>query len=107
MIPGTTTEERAEEYRKRSAIFWVNKLDKPLLFMHGDEDWRVDISHAQRLLGALIEWNKKAKQEGSKCQPKDYRAFFYGHEGHGLTKSKDNVMKNVLEWFTKYHSVPK
>lgn len=70
---GGTPEELPEEYEKRSAIFWANEIDVPLLIVHGGEqDWRVLTHHATDMADKLEEYGK------------DYRLIIYDNADHNL-----------------------
>jgi dipeptidyl aminopeptidase/acylaminoacyl peptidase len=45
LIPNIN-KKRDKEYIKRSAIYWLEKINVPLLIVHGKQDEQVDISHA-------------------------------------------------------------
>lgn len=46
-------EEQATGFCRRSAVCWPEKLDAPLLVLHGADDWRVDAADAERLVAAV------------------------------------------------------
>ncbi|MFO1242716.1 MAG: alpha/beta fold hydrolase [Rickettsiales bacterium] len=89
IIPGGP-EARDAEYRERSAIFWPEKLDKPLLILHGDADWRVDVHHARDLAKKLKELKKP------------YSYIEFSGDDHFLTKNKDQVIPLIADWFRSH-----
>jgi dipeptidyl aminopeptidase/acylaminoacyl peptidase len=46
-------EEKAKEYKERSAIYHVDKIKTPLAFLHSREDTVVPISQAELIFDAL------------------------------------------------------
>lgn len=89
LIPGYP-ERREEEYRKRSAIFWAEKLDVPLLLLHGDKDWRFEPDHARRMDTRLTELG----------YPHKYVEFPGGD--HGLLAHREQVYREIADWFGQY-----
>ena len=55
---GTDPEANPDEYIKRSAIYWPEKINTPLLLVHGTEDWRVLVHHSEDLYEKMIELDK-------------------------------------------------
>ena len=58
MRVGTYPEANPDEYIKRSAIYWPEKINTPLLIVHGTEDWRVLVHHSEELYQKMIELDK-------------------------------------------------
>lgn len=83
------TQNRENELRARSALFWLDELnqDMPILIMHGTFDWRVD--HNQS-----IELAKALKKAG---HPHKLKLFEDGN--HGLTFDKDAWQNELYDWF--------
>ena len=50
---GGTPEDLPEEYEKRSAIYWYDKIKVPVLMIHSKKDERVPFSHAEALYEKL------------------------------------------------------
>lgn len=86
---GCTPDECKKEYIKRSAYYWPDKIDIPVLILHGQNDWRVDINQAEKLAEKLSELNKEYKL-------KTYQ------DGHGLNNHYDDWTKEMYNWFDKY-----
>lgn len=55
---GDTISNR-DEYVKRSAIYWYDKINEPLLILHGTDDTRVALEEAQQLIDSLKTSNRK------------------------------------------------
>lgn len=79
-----------EEYHKRSAVYWPEKLNAPLLIMHGKRD--IKVSYKQSL-----ELSKKLKELG-----KDHELIIFPKGNHGLTKNKPERDAKILAWFDKH-----
>jgi len=47
-------QEAANRYCRRSAVCWPEKLTVPLLLLHGEADWRVDVADARRLAEGVV-----------------------------------------------------
>lgn len=82
------TSERA--FRERSSIFDMEKLQCPVLILHGENDDRIDVSEAKNLDKKLTELNKEHKS-----------VIFPGMD-HFL--SRPDVSKEISEFLTKYVS---
>lgn len=79
-----------EDLKKRSAIYWIDKLKKnvPILILHGSADWRVSVDNAY-LLGQALQKNKIP-----------YKLVIYPGGDHGLLEYKKEVAlekNNFLE----------
>lgn len=83
---------RTIELEKRSAIKWVDKLPKqaPILLLHGDKDWRVNVEQSIQLAAALKKENHP------------HKLVVYSGGNHGLTKHRKEVNQEVANWFKQY-----
>jgi len=79
-----------EEYDKRSAIFWVDELNEPLLILHGKADWRSKIENVKRIIPELEKYNKEF----------DYH--FIEEGSHALGSHTDLRDSLVANWHKKY-----
>ena len=89
LIPGEG-EERRRQYRARSALYWPEALDIPLLLLHGDQDDRVYVSHSQLLAAALAQAGKP------------HRLVIYPGGNHTLSTHHEQFMTEALGWFDRY-----
>lgn len=87
---GGKPEEKEEEYKKRSAYYWAEEINVPLLILHGGVDWRVQVSQAEKMAEQLEKYNK------------EYKLVIYPGDDHGLSNNKKESMEEILEWFDKY-----
>lgn len=94
---GGTPDEYPEEYKKRSAFYWPEKINKPILILHGEKDTRTNvISQAQKLVDEFEEIGKT-----------DYKFVIYPEGNHGLSDYFDEVHSEVFKWFDKYGNYSK
>ena len=87
---GGTPEQKETEYQKRSAYFWPEKINTPVLILHGGDDWRVKVTQAEKLAGKLEELGKS------------YELVIYPGGSHGLGENKADRNRRIFEWFAKY-----
>jgi dipeptidyl aminopeptidase/acylaminoacyl peptidase len=85
-------ENKEAELKKRSAIFWVENFPKdvPVLVLHGSSDWRVKASQSINL---ALEFEKHSIP---------YRLKIFEGADHGISQFKDEVEKDVLDWFNRF-----
>ena len=87
LIGGSPTQKEAE-FKKRSAYFWPEKINTPVLILHGEDDWRVNVTQAQKLGDKLNELGKT------------YELITYPGGDHGLNKTDRDT--RILNWFMNY-----
>lgn len=90
-LVGGTPEQLPEEYRKRSAVCWADKIKPPVLICQGDDDWRVDISQARRMGEELQKYGK------------EYKLEIFGRADHSLKGT--SYFPDVIAWF-RAHPIP-
>lgn len=80
------------EYKKRSVIYWVEKLYKkaPILLMHGTSDWRVDVQDT-------LDLGRRFYQENI-----PYRLIIYEGDDHGLTNNNGEAVFQSITWFNRF-----
>jgi dipeptidyl aminopeptidase/acylaminoacyl peptidase len=83
-------ETNSEAIKSRSAIFWPDLIKSPLLLVHGDKDWRVDISNSTMMA-------KKLKMLG-----KQYKLIVFKNEDHSFSKNQNRYFKELHKWLLKY-----
>lgn len=79
-----------DEYHKRSAVYWPEKINAPLLIMHGKRDNKVSYKQS-------VELSKKLKELG-----KDHELVIFPKGNHGLNKNRPERNAKIFEWFNKY-----
>lgn len=67
-----------ECYVRSSPLFLVNRINTPILMLHGEQDWAVRLAQAQQMYTALLVQNKPVK------------LVTYGGEGH-IISSRHNL----------------
>ena len=85
---GGTPEELPEEYKKRSAVYWADKILPPVLICQGTADWRVVPEQAYKMDRALTA----AGQE--------HKLIVYEGADHSLQGT--SYVKDVLDWFAAH-----
>jgi dipeptidyl aminopeptidase/acylaminoacyl peptidase len=75
-----------------SPLKHADRIEAPVLLMHGDKDERVPISHSRKMMSAL-DANKKT-----------YEWHEFAGEGHGLTavESRQVFLRKLLAFLEKY-----
>lgn len=90
LMPGFDT--RGEELlRERSAVYWADRINVPVLILHGGADWRSDpATQAQALAEKLARLGKK------------HDLVIYPGDDHGLTLNSADSDRRIIEWFRKH-----
>ena len=88
---GGTPEEKYEEYKSRSAYYWPEKINVPVLILAGGRDRRVNINQSEKLFKVLKRNNKIAD------------LIIYPEGEHCLPKERNDWIKLMIKWFEKYH----
>jgi dipeptidyl aminopeptidase/acylaminoacyl peptidase len=88
---GGATESLMEE---RSAIRWPERLDKPLLLLHGGDDESVPLEQSLRLAAAL-------RAAGSRVE-----LCVFPDDGHELARHGIERDARVLGWFRAFRAAP-
>lgn len=78
------------EWEKRSAVYWPEKIDVPLLILHGGDDWRAKPSQA-------IKLSEKLKEAG-----KVHKLVIFPKGDHGLNTHQSAKDREIFNWFKKY-----
>ena len=76
--------------RTRSAIFWPEQLNVPLLIMHGGADWSVNPVQSLLLAQQLQKLGKV------------YGLIIYAGDNHSLTKNQEDRDRQTISWFKRY-----
>lgn len=85
-LVGGSPEEMPEEYEKRSATYWADEINTPLLIIHATGDEKVSVAQADKLTEAL-------KQAG-----KSYEYITFDGNSHGEIRPEDGEkIKAFLE----------
>lgn len=87
-LVGGSPEQLPEEFRRRSAVCWPEKISAPVLICQGTNDWRVDPQQSINMDAAL----EKAGRE--------HRLVLYENADHSLQGT--NYWTDVLAWFAAH-----
>ena len=79
-----------EEYKKRSAYYWPEQINVPVLILHGEDDWRVKASQAKKL-------SEKLKQAG-----KVHELEIFSKGDHRLNTHRSERNQRIFNWFERY-----
>jgi len=77
--------------KARSAIYWPEQLDIPLLIMHGASDWSVSASQSLALA-----------QELQKLGKTSYELVIYAQDNHYLSRNQDERDRRAVAWFKRH-----
>ena len=87
-------EHRAEEqYRARSAVYWADQINVPVLILHSRTDRMVPVTQALRMAEALQEKGKV------------YALHIYERDGHPLPRNRDDRDRMIVDWFNRTSQV--
>ena len=92
---GGMPDELPEEFERRSAVYWADEINVPLLIGHGGtRDFQVLTQHSVNMAQALERYGKP------------HRLVIYPEAGHGfLSAVAAGFLAEMDEWF-KQHPIP-
>jgi len=90
---GKTPTEAPALYQERSAVFWPDLINAPLLLQHGEADAQVPVEQSMQLADLLRTAGKTVK------------LITYPGEDHGLSGHLYGI-RETLEWFQHYLGEP-
>jgi dipeptidyl aminopeptidase/acylaminoacyl peptidase len=78
--------------RAWSPVYKADRIQVPVLLIHGKEDWRADFKQAKRMKSALEKKNKK------------FEWMALSKEGHGVhdEQTRTEVYERIVEFLDKY-----
>ncbi|GAI09436.1 unnamed protein product [marine sediment metagenome] len=85
---GGTPSQLPQEYEARSATYWADKINVPLLIQHGEADWRVSVEQARKLAQELERYGK------------DYKLITYPGDDHSLSGHNKGLYE-ILSWLSE------
>jgi len=85
-------DENAGAYRRGSPVYRAERIEAPLLILHGREDARVVPGMSERIIDAL------------KIEGKFFEHHFYDGEGHGFRRpeTRRDAYHRMLTFFETY-----
>ena len=90
LIPGF--DKRPEELmRERSATYFADKINTPLLILQGNADWRADTGNQALALAQKLQ-----------SLGKTYELGVYAGDDHRLTLNRADSDRRIVAWFKKY-----
>jgi dipeptidyl aminopeptidase/acylaminoacyl peptidase len=90
LIPGFTQNGPAL-LRERSAVDWPEKINVPLLILHGTADWRTSPKDQALALAEKLQ-----------ALGKTYELVMYAQDSHGLPFHWRDRDQRIVEWFKRY-----
>lgn len=81
---GGTYEESPEEYEARSAVYWADEIDVPVLIIHSKGDKQVAFSQAENMVKQLKKYDK------------EYYFVSYDDDLHGVHQNDVQIMLKYL-----------
>jgi dipeptidyl aminopeptidase/acylaminoacyl peptidase len=90
---GKGPNEAPEAYQERSAVFWPDLMNAPLLIQHGEDDTQVPVEQSQQLAELLAKAGKTVK------------LITYPGDDHGLSAHRYGA-REILAWFQRYLGKP-
>jgi len=83
-------EHNAEaEYRTRSAVYWADQINVPILILHSRTDRMVPVTQALRMAEALQEKGKV------------YALRIYENDWHPLPQNREDRDRLIVDWFNR------
>jgi dipeptidyl aminopeptidase/acylaminoacyl peptidase len=89
LMPGFAT-KRDELLRERSPMYWPQRVDVPVLIMHGGGDWRA--SPAETLAFA-----QKLQAAG-----KTFELIVYANDDHAISGHTADRNRRIIDWFRQH-----
>jgi dipeptidyl aminopeptidase/acylaminoacyl peptidase len=87
--------KNSEKLKADSPVRHAEQIKIPVLLIHGDQDWQVEVDHSRKMASAL----KSAK--------KNHRAVFIEDASHQLNRKSDRVLLlSEVEKFLREHLGP-
>ncbi len=80
-----------ERMRERSVVYWPEKINVPVLIMHGGADWRSDTNSQALTLVQRLQEHRKT-----------YELIIYAQDDHGLSLNRADSHRRIVEWFKRY-----
>ncbi|HEY0557212.1 MAG TPA: prolyl oligopeptidase family serine peptidase [Thermoanaerobaculia bacterium] len=80
-----------ELLRQRSAVDWPEKINAPVLILHGTADWRTDPKDQALALAEKLQ-----------ALHKTYELILYANDSHGLPFHWRERDQRIVEWFKRY-----
>lgn len=89
IIPGYSANPKLV-LANRSVNHWAEKINSPVLIIHGEKDWRAPVE-------GPVELSKKLK-----ALNKPYKLILYPNSGHTIAEDRIELKKEINDWIRKY-----
>ncbi len=86
---GGSPSQVPDKYEARSATYWADKINVPLLIQHGEADWRVSVEQPRKLAKELDKYGKV------------YKLITYPGDDHGLS-GHNGGLDEIFAWLSQY-----
>lgn len=82
-------------YLRNSPIFYAERIETPLLIVHGDQDDNVPMSHSEEMFSAMVQLKKRAS------------FVRYWGEGHAIESPANvrDLWQRRLAWFDEFGDI--
>jgi len=90
--PGFGANNMQESIEKRSAIYWPEAFDVPVLFMHGESDGAIPVGQTYNLVQKLQELDRL------------YGLIVFADDNHILSRSELERDRASVQWFRRFNS---
>jgi dipeptidyl aminopeptidase/acylaminoacyl peptidase len=90
LIPGFATNGTAL-LRERSVVAWPEKINAPVLILHGTADWRTDPKDQALAVAEKLQ-----------ALHKTYELMMYADDSHGLPFHWRDRDQRITDWFKRY-----
>jgi len=97
---GKPLEGNEEDYRKASAVSYVQKNPPPFLIVHGTKD--VGAARGQVPIEQSLAFQEKLRQAGGEATLLKLEGAGHGFTGNGSNKYAQETLTAALEFFTKH-----
>ncbi|MBB6454786.1 dipeptidyl aminopeptidase/acylaminoacyl peptidase [Salirhabdus euzebyi] len=77
-------------YKERSAVYWAEKIDVPLLLIHAKQDPVIPVDQTKKLAEKL------------KLAHKNVKMLLFDSRYHTLTDQTEQYLEEVNNWFSQY-----
>ncbi len=90
--PGFDANNMQANFERRSAIYWPEAFDVPVLFMHGESDGAIPVAHTYDLVQKLQELDRL------------YGLIVFADDNHILSRSEVERDRASVQWFRRFSS---
>lgn len=78
------------EWEKRSAVYWADLIDVPVLILHGEDDKAVSVQQAITLSEKLNAYSK------------EHQLVTFRGGDHGLFSHREEKYRRIFDWFERH-----